>query len=208
VDSIAADSLERNSADPNAETHPRRYRGVSYTRPIDAANEAVLVIDLADRLAGPGKMRRVGKTWATNCLLPNHEDRSPSFVVYPETNSWYCFSCLHGGDAVELARLAWGYDQRDAHVAAANLLYEFGHEIPKRPPAWFRKQQRQSAARKDIHDVKAAVMTRRLWRYVVEPLVMEIEDAGERAVVAERMWSKVEFRARQLVQARDEEREA
>jgi len=62
------------------------YRGVSYTRPIDAAKEAVPVIDLADRLAGPGKMPCAGERWATNCLLPNHEDRPPSFVIYPETN--------------------------------------------------------------------------------------------------------------------------
>jgi hypothetical protein len=181
-----------------------RYRGVSYTSPINAANEAVPVIDLADRLAGPGKMRRVGNTWVTNCLLPNHEDRSPSFVVYPETNSWYCFSCLHGGDAVELARLVWGYDQRDAHVAAANLLHEFGHEIPKRPPAWFRKQERQKATRDLIEDARVEVMTRRLWRYILKPIVAEIEDPEERAKAGERLWSKVEFRARQLVQAREE----
>jgi len=34
----------------NAEIRTQRYRGVSYTRPIDAAKEAVPVIDLADRL--------------------------------------------------------------------------------------------------------------------------------------------------------------
>jgi DNA primase len=162
------------------------------------------VIDLADRLAGPGKMRRVGNTWVTNCLLPNHEDRSPSFVVYPETNSWYCFSCLHSGDAVELARLVWGYDQRDAHVAAANLLHEFGHEIPKRPPAWFRKQERQKATRDLIEDARVEVMTRRLWRYILKPIVAEIEDPEERVKAGERLWSKVEFRARQLVQASEE----
>jgi len=74
-------------ADPSRGRIPR-YRGVSYTSPIDTAKEAVLVIDLANRLAGPGKMHRLGKTRATNCVLPNHEDRSPSFVVYPETNLW------------------------------------------------------------------------------------------------------------------------
>jgi hypothetical protein len=189
-------------------TRAPRYRGVSYTRPIDEAKRLVPVIDFADRFAGSGKMRRVGKTWATNCLLPNHEDRSPSFVVYPETNSWYCFSCLRGGDVVELARLAWGYDQRDAHVAAAKLLHEFGHEIPKRPPAWFRKQERQQQMRGTIAEAKVEVMTRRLWRYTVEPLVAEIEDPEERTAVAERLWRKVEFRARQLVRAREEESKA
>jgi hypothetical protein len=178
-----------------AEYHPSgfqttpRYRGVTYVTPINAANEAVPVIDLADRLAGPGKMHRVGNTWATNCLLPNHDDRSPSFVVYPETNSWYCFSCLHGGDAVELARLVWGYDQRDAHVAAANLLHEFGHERPERPPPWHRKQERQRHTRTAIEETKMNIVRRRLFRHLILPLIDAIEDEEEHNRELDRAWS-------------------
>jgi hypothetical protein len=169
-----------------------RYRGVSYTTPIDSAKEAVPVIDLADRLAGPGKMRRAGKTWVTNCLLPNHEDRSPSFVVYPETNSWYCFSCLAGGDVVELARLAWGYDERDAHVAAANLLHEFGHEVPARPPAWFRRQERQRPVREAIDQERIEHIRMLTFRLVWAPWLRRLpewcrEEATESAW--ERSWS-------------------
>jgi hypothetical protein len=131
-------------------TRVPRYRGVSYVRPIDAAKEAVPVIDLADRLCGPGSLRRVGKEWVGRCPLPNHEDRSPSFTANPEKNVFFCHGCLQGGDVVELARLAWGYDQRDAHEAAAMLLMEFGHELPQRPPAWFRKQERQKEIREAI----------------------------------------------------------
>jgi CHC2 zinc finger len=183
-----------------ARTH--RYQGGSHTKPIDAAKEAVLVIDLADRLAGPGKLRRVGKTWATNCLLPNHEDRTPSFVVYPETNSWYCFSCLRGGDVVELARLAWGYDEREAHTAAAMLLMEFGHEVPRRTPAWFRRQERQRQMRDAIEDARVEVMTRRLWRWVYEPILADLEDADERERLGDELWAKVSPLARRLVEER------
>jgi DNA primase len=176
--------------DADTETRTPRYRGVSYTRPIDAAKEAVPVIDLADRLAGPGKMRRVGKTWATNCLLPNHEDRTPSFVVYPETNSWYCFACLRGGDVVELARLVWGYDQRDAHVAAAMLLMEFGHEVPQRPPAWFQKQQRQVKYRDAIKETRKNIVRRRLFKHLILPLIDTIEDEEEHNRELDRAWSE------------------
>jgi len=106
----------------NAEIRTQRYRGVSYTRPIDAAKEAVPVIDLADRLTVHDGLRRVGKEWVGRCPLPHHDDRSPSFTVNPEKNLFFCHGCLRGGDVVELARLAWGYDRRDAHVAAALLL--------------------------------------------------------------------------------------
>jgi DNA primase len=176
-------------ADSTQERIPR-YRGVSYTRPIHAAKEAVPVVDLADRLAGPGKMRRVGKTWATNCLLPNHEDRTPSFVVYPETSSWYCFSCLRGGDVVELARLAWGYDEREAHTAAAMLLMEFGHEVPQRPLAWFRKQRRQRHTRAAIEETKKAIVRRRLFRHLILPLIDAIEDEEEHNRELDRAWSE------------------
>jgi DNA primase len=176
--------------DTNAPERIERYRGVSYTKPIDAAKEAVQVIDLADRLAGPGKMRRVGKTWATNCLLPNHEDRTPSFVVYPETNSWYCFSCLRGGDVVELARLAWGYDEREAHTAAAMLLMEFGHQIPQRPRSWFRKQQRQRHTRTAIEETTKAIVRRRLFRHLILPLIDTIEDEEEHNRELDRAWGE------------------
>ena len=170
-------------------TRPPRYRGVSYTRAIEAAKEAVSVMELADRLAGPGKMRRVGKTWATNCLLPNHEDRTPSFVVYPETNSWHCFGCLRGGDAVELYRLVRGFDQRDAHSAAGHLLLEFGHQPPERPPSWHRKQARQRHTRTAIEETKKAIIRRRLFRHLILPLIDTIEDVEERNRELDRAWA-------------------
>jgi hypothetical protein len=190
---------EYHNPSPLGTPNPRRYRGISYTTPINAAKEAVPVIDLADRLAGPGKLHRVrGTTWSARCVLPDHEDRIPSFVVYLETNSWYCFGCLRGGDVVELARLAWGYDERDAHVAAANVLHEFGHDVPERPPAWFRKQERQRPTRDALEEIKVKSVQRRLMR-TLTPLVTSIEDPEERREEAQRIWRDLAEVARLLV---------
>ena len=166
---------------------PKRYRGVSYRRPIDAAKGAVPVIDLADRLCGPGKLRRRGAEWVGHCPLPDHQDKTPSFTVNPGKNLWHCFGCVRGGDSVELARLAWGYSQRDAHVAAANLLHEFGHEIPSRPPAWFRKQERQKPARDALEEAKVRSVQRRLMR-IFEPYLSRIQDDAERREEAVKVW--------------------
>jgi hypothetical protein len=182
----------------NAETRTRRYRGVSHTRPIDAAKEAVRVIDLADRLCGPGSLRRIGKEWVGRCPLPDHEDRSPSFAVNLEKNAFFCHGCLRGGDVVELARLAWGYDQRDAHVAAANLLMEFDREVPRRPLGWFRKQERQKPVRDAIEEVKVRSARRRMMRTLL-PLVGSIEDPQERRDEAQRIWQELEPVARLMV---------
>jgi hypothetical protein len=128
----------------DAETRTRRYRGVSYTRPIDEAKRLVTAEGLAERLSGVPGVRR-GREIAFRC--PLHDDHDPSLRVDPDKGVWFCDPCLMGGDVVELARLAWGYDERDAHVAAAMLLMEFGHEVPQRPRAWYRRQDRQKEIR-------------------------------------------------------------
>jgi hypothetical protein len=83
-------------------SRPER-RGVSLRRVIEEAKEKVPTIDLAERLCGPGGMRKAGKEWVGRCPLPDHEDKTPSFTVNPEKNLWFCHGCLKGGDVVELA---------------------------------------------------------------------------------------------------------
>ncbi len=181
-------------------TRARRYRGVSYVRPIDAAKEAVPIVDLADRLLGPGGLRRVGREWAGRCPLPDHEDRSPSFTVNAEKNVFFCHGCLRGGDAVELARLVWGYDERDAHTAAAMLLLEFGHEIPERPQAWRSKQARQRPVRDAVEDAKVRSTQRRLMR-IFAPYVARVENDAERREEANQIWEDLGGVARTMVKA-------
>jgi DNA primase len=179
----------------------RRYRGISYTSPINAAKEAVPVIDLADRLIGPGGMRRIGKEWAGRCPLPDHPDRSPSFAVNPQKNLWWCFGCLRGSDVVELYRLYHGYDQREAHTAAAMLLMEFGHEPPARPATWHRKQERQKPARDGLEQVKVRSVQRRLMR-IFGDYIAAIEDPKERREEAEQMWRDLDVIACLIVKGR------
>jgi hypothetical protein len=68
---------------PVYQEHPER-RGVSRKTVIEEAKAKVPVIDLADLLCGPQKMRRVGDEWVARCPLPNHEDKTPSFPSPPE----------------------------------------------------------------------------------------------------------------------------
>jgi hypothetical protein len=191
---------EYHSPAPSNTPKAPRYRGISYAKPIDAAKEAVPVIDLADRLCGPGRMRRIGEKWVARCPLPDHEDGSPSFTVYPGDGGWYCYGCLCGGDVVELARLAWGYDERDAHTAAATLLMEFGHEVPKRPPAWFRKQKRQKPIRDELEEIKVRALRRTLYR-MVDPLIADDKDA-------QKAWDECLPLARLWLQRMNDERKA
>lgn len=33
------------------------------------------------------------------CPFPDHQDKTPSFSIYPRTNSYYCFGCQKSGTA-------------------------------------------------------------------------------------------------------------
>ena len=43
-------------------------------------------------------LKRRGKTFVGLC--PFHNEKTPSFTVYPDSNSFYCFGCGAGGDAI------------------------------------------------------------------------------------------------------------
>ncbi len=47
-------------------------------------------------------------------LCPFHSERSPSFTVYPSDNSFYCFGCGAGGNAITFVKRAENLDFEDA----------------------------------------------------------------------------------------------
>lgn len=53
-------------------------------------------------------------------LCPLHEERRASFVVYPETNSFFCFGCSKGGSVINLIMELHGVDFKDAVLALQN----------------------------------------------------------------------------------------
>ena len=47
-------------------------------------------------------------------LCPFHNEKTPSFTVYPETSSYYCFGCHVGGDVITFIRNIENLDYIDA----------------------------------------------------------------------------------------------
>jgi hypothetical protein len=60
------------------------------------------------------------------CPFPDHHERSASFYYYPNTNSFFCFGCKHGGGPVELVALMNGCDKDNA---ARHILSQFSSEV-------------------------------------------------------------------------------
>jgi len=47
-------------------------------------------------------------------LCPFHREKHPSFYIYTETNSYFCFGCNQGGNAINFARLLYSYSFKEA----------------------------------------------------------------------------------------------
>ena len=77
-------------------------------------------------------------------LCPFHEDGTPSLVVYPETDSFYCFGCGAAGDAIDFVRRADGVDFREAAKRLAH------GRVPSETSS--RSARRSSAPRLSIDD--------------------------------------------------------
>jgi len=77
---------------PDRET----YRVV--TTPNEEAERLKSLTSVNDIIKRYIPLRPSGKNFVARC--PFHDDRKPSFVVYPVTQSFYCFGCHAAGDAL------------------------------------------------------------------------------------------------------------
>lgn len=59
-------------------------------------------------------LEQVGPRYRSNCVFSDHEDNTPSFIVYPETNSFYCFGCQRGGDPIQFVAYYEGVSRSEA----------------------------------------------------------------------------------------------
>lgn len=60
-------------------------------------------IPIEDFIAQYVELRASGRNLVGRC--PFHDDRVPSLVVFPATNSFHCFGCRAGGDVISFLRL-------------------------------------------------------------------------------------------------------
>ncbi len=58
------------------------------------------------------ELKRAGSTYSCRC--PFHSERTPSFHVYPDTQSYYCFGCGAGGDVVTFIKSIENLDYMEA----------------------------------------------------------------------------------------------
>ncbi len=54
-------------------------------------------------------------------LCPIHNDKHPSFTIYPDSNSFYCFGCNVGGNNINLVEQVNGCDFKEAMQFLFNI---------------------------------------------------------------------------------------
>jgi hypothetical protein len=59
-----------------------------------------------------GDARRSGKRMFALC--PLHQEKTPSFCIYPEKNTFYCYGCNQGGNVIKFVMLLHGLDFKGA----------------------------------------------------------------------------------------------
>src|SRR6266567_8882947 len=69
-------------------------------------------VDIAYEIGVIVALQRAGKSLKGLC--PFHNERSPSFYVFRETQTWHCFGCNEGGDIFSFVQKQQGLDFREA----------------------------------------------------------------------------------------------
>lgn len=81
-------------------------------------SELRLRCDIEQIISSYVPLRRRGKNLVGLC--PFHNEKTPSFTVYPETESFYCFGCGAGGEVISFIRRIENLD----YVEAVRFLCE------------------------------------------------------------------------------------
>lgn len=94
--------------------------------PEDFLQELRFRNNISEVISGYVNLRRRGRNMVGLC--PFHGEKTPSFTVYPETDSFYCFGCGVGGDVIGFIRRAENLDYIDAVKLLAQRV---GMEMPE-----------------------------------------------------------------------------
>lgn len=76
-------------------------------------------LNIEDVISSYISLKKAGKNLKGLC--PFHNEKTPSFTVYPETESFYCFGCGAAGDVIVFLMRIENLDYIDAVKAAADL---------------------------------------------------------------------------------------
>ena len=98
---------------------------------MNVAEEIKNRIDAVEFISRYLPLQRAGRSFKANC--PFHQERTPSFVVFPDTGTWRCFgACSTGGDIFSFLMQKENLDFREAlQVLAQEAGVQLAEETEK-----------------------------------------------------------------------------
>lgn len=95
----------------------------------DAVGEIRDRTDIVDLITPYSKLRKAGRSFKGLC--PFHQEKTPSFIVFPESGTFHCFGCGRGGDIFTFYMEA---EKANFREALTELAKRAGVELDDRPP--------------------------------------------------------------------------
>ncbi len=100
-------------------------------------------IDVVEEIGLVVALRKSGKSFKGSC--PFHNERTPSFYVFAETQTWRCFGCNEGGDVFTFVQKQQGLEFHEALLYLAEkagvAVEEYGNRHPE--------EEREASAAKE-----------------------------------------------------------
>lgn len=81
--------------------------------------DSVLNIPFKDVAKKYVLLKKLGRLYIGLC--PFHNEKNPSFYIYPDTNSFYCYGCQKGGNIITFLKLIEGYSFKQAVDLLLNI---------------------------------------------------------------------------------------
>src|SRR2546421_11691487 len=92
----------------------------------DAVNQVKSRLNLVDVVSQQVRLTKRGREFVGLC--PFHQEKTPSFTLNEQMQSWYCFGCQKGGDLFTFVELA---DKTDFRGALESLADRAGVELQR-----------------------------------------------------------------------------
>ena len=109
--------------------------------------------DIVDLIGSYVTLKRAGSNYGGLC--PFHNEKTPSFTVFPDSQSFFCFGCEAGGDAFTFIMRAENLDYPDA---VEFLAKRTGVDLP----ATAEEREERGVSRKRVYEMN--LIAARFWR--------------------------------------------
>jgi DNA primase catalytic core len=137
---------------------------------IDQIKDRLDIIDLANRYT---TLERAGSNGRMKGLCPLHQEKTPSFFVFPDSQRWHCFGCSRGGDLLDLVQAV---ENLDFATTLREMARESGVELKPLTEA----QQEQIRLERETESVLGAF---------IDHVIRSLPGSPGEAYAASRGWT-------------------